>query len=164
MRLLATTLLLAVAGTVVLRAHDTEGTRVVLTFAPDGAFVLDITHNPDWALLRLESFAHGSVPARLAAADRDARLHELAAVLIDRVVIWVDGREVRPDSAEYLAADRVFRLRGRVSTSAAQLRWLYGPVADPYPLIVRRADERVLVETIDGSNWSGTLDLSGQFE
>jgi hypothetical protein len=158
----ATVLVLAISA-VVGRAHDLEGTRVVLSFATDGSFVLDITHNPDWLLLRLESFAGGVVPARIAATDRDARLHELGPVVIDRVVVWVDGHEIRPDSAEYLAPQSTFRLRGRIPMDSASLRWLYGPVADPYPFIVQRADGRIQVEQIEGSNWSGTMDLSGQF-
>jgi hypothetical protein len=161
-RIGATVLVLAISA--VGRAHDLEGTRVVLSFAGDGSFVLDITHNPDWLLLRLESFAGGVVPARIAPADRDARLHELGPVVIDRVVVWVDGREIRPDSAEYLAPQSTFRLRGKIPMDSVNLRWLYGPVADPYPFIVQRADGHLQVEQIEGSNWSGTLDISGQFE
>jgi hypothetical protein len=143
--------------------HDREGTRVVLSFAPDGSFVLDIAHDPNWLLMRLESFAGTPVTAGLTPAQRDARIRELDEVLIDRVVLWVDGREIRPQSAEYLAADATYRLRGRMPIDAASLRWLYGSVVDPYPLIVKRADGRTLAESIDGSNWSGVLDLSGQF-
>src|SRR5918993_908679 len=161
---------LAVAGLVVAvliarpDAHDLERTRVTLTFAEDGSYVLDIAHDPNWLLLRLESFAGGVVPAGLTSAARDARIAALAPVLIDRVVLWVDGREIRPESAEYLIADSTFRLRGRMPLDAQSLRWLYGSVGDPYTLIVRRADGRTLTEVIEGSNWSGTIDLSGQFK
>ena len=34
---------------------------------------------------------------------------------------------------------------------------------DPYPLTVRRADGRVLVEEISGNAWSRTIDVSDQF-
>jgi hypothetical protein len=44
---------------------------------------------------------------------------------------------------------------------AGALRWLYGPVADPYPFIVQRPDGRLSVEMIEGSNWSDTFDLRG---
>src|SRR5262245_18999854 len=94
MRTIAATLLVLVAVIAGVRAHDLEGTRVVLSLAADGAFVLDLTHNPDWLLLRLESVAGGVVPAAMPAAARDARLHELGSVIIDRVVLWVDGREI----------------------------------------------------------------------
>lgn len=163
MRTVAALLFVLLAFAAAARGHDVEGTRVVLAFAPDGTFVLDLVHNPDWLLLRLESFAGGVVRASMTAADRDARLHQLGGVVIDRVVLWVDGREIRPDSAEYLPAQTAFRLRGRVPTDARTLRWLYGPVADPYPFIVRRADGRTEVEEIEGSNWSGTLALTRQF-
>lgn len=146
------------------RAHDLERTRVTLTFAENGAFVLDISHDPNWLWLRLESFNKSTVPAGITAGYRDARIAALAPVLIDRVVLWVDGREIRPDAAEYLAADGTFRLRGTMPLDARTLRWLYGSVGDPYPLIVRRADGRMLTEIIDGSNWSGTIDLSNQFK
>jgi hypothetical protein len=163
MRALPATVLSVLALTAAAGAHDLERTRVVLSFASDGSFHLDLAHDPNWLLLRLESFAGGHVPGDITPAARDARLRELAQVLIDRVVLWVDGREVRPESADYLAAETTFRLRGRMPLDARSLRWLYGPVVDQYPLIVRRADGRTHVELIDGSNWSGTVDLTGQF-
>ncbi len=164
----------AVALSATLSAHDLERTQVALSFASDGSFVLEVANDPQWLLLRLESFAGGRVPPDLTPAARDARLHELGVVFIDRVVLFVDGREVRPSSAEYLspraqAANDVlpplatFRLRGRMPADARQLRWLYGLVIDPYPLTISRADGRIAREWVEGSNWSGVLDLSGQF-
>jgi hypothetical protein len=155
-------------------AHDLERTRVSLTFGDDGTFVLEIANDPAWLLLRLESFAGGEVPAGQTAEARDARLRELSAVFRDRVVLFVDGREIRPASAEYFpprtaqSGDAVvplatFRLHGRMPAEARTLRWLYGLVIDPYPLTVRRADGRAVTEWIEGSDWSGTIDLSGQF-
>ena len=155
-------------------AHELERTRVTLTFAEDGAFVLDISNDPNWLLLRLESFAaatgSGSLRTSRATtawmddAARDARIGALAPVLVDRVVLWVDGREIRPESADYLPAETTFRLRGRMPLDARTLRWLYGSVGDPYPLIVHRADGRTLTEIVEGSNWSGTIDLANQFK
>jgi hypothetical protein len=159
--LLAALLFVSASG---VRAHDLERTRVVLTFAEDGSFVLDIANDPNWLLLRLEGFSGGQVPPRISPGARDARLRELGAVLIERIVLWADGREIRPDSADYLPAEALFRLRGRMPIDARTLRWLYGAVGDPYPLIIRRADGRTHAEVIEGSNWSGTIDLSGQFK
>ena len=34
---------------------------------------------------------------------------------------------------------------------------------DPYPLTIHRADGRAMTEWVQGSNWSGVLDLTGQF-
>jgi hypothetical protein len=166
-------LLLAAASPPTL-AHDLERTQVTLTFQDDGSFVLDIANDPAWLLLRLESFAGGQVPEGMTPAARDARLRALGAVFIDRVVLFVDGHEVRPSSAEYIPARAeqprdalpplaMFRLRGRMPGDARSLRWLYGLVIDPYPLTVRRADGRQLSEWIQGSDWSGTVDLAGQF-
>lgn len=163
-----------IASGVAVSAHDLERTQVVLAFENDGSFVLDISNDPDWLLLRLESFAGGSPPTGLTSEARDARLRELAATFIDRVVLFVDGREIRPSAAEYIPPTpqpsrdaltplATFRLRGQMPANARNLRWLYGLVIDPYPLTVRRADGRALTEWIDGSNWSDTLDLSGQF-
>jgi hypothetical protein len=133
-------------------AHDLERTQVSIVFAPDGTFVLDVANDPSWLTLRLESF-----PGSFA----------------DRVVIWVDGREIRPTSVEFLPPpagsdpDRValaiYRLRGRMPADAHTLRWYYGLVIDPYPLTIRRADGRLIVEEIGGDAWSRTIDLSGQF-
>lgn len=155
-------------------AHELERTQVVLTFAADGAFVLDISNDPAWLLLRLESFAGGRVPVALTPDARDRRLRELAPVFVDRIVLFVDGREVRPDAAEYLPprdpqpSDALpplatFRLRGRMPAGATTLRWLYGLVVDPYPLTILRADGETHVEWIQGWNWSDRVDLAGQF-
>jgi hypothetical protein len=165
--------MVAIAGARI-DAHDLERTQVTLTFAADGTFLLEITNDPNWLLLRLESFAGGVVPAGLTSDARDRRLAELSATFLDRVVLFVDGREIRPDSAEYvpprpqLPSDALpplaaFRLRGRMPTDARILRWLYGLVVDPYPLTIRRTDGQSKIEWIQGSNWSDTIDLSGQF-
>ena len=81
-------------------------------------------------------------------------------------MLFVDGREVRPDSAEYVppqgadagrraaAAGHVTACAAALPTDARTLRWLYGLVIDPYPLTIRRADGRSKIEWIEGSNWS----------
>ena len=137
-------------------AHDLEKTQVSIVFARDGSFVADVANDPSWLKLRLES-----IPGPFA----------------DRVVFWVDGREVRPDSVEFIPFDSprlaqgrpgeglaVHRLRGRMPINARTLRWFYGLVIDPYPLTIRRADGRVIVEEVQGEAWSRAIDLSGQFQ
>src|SRR5215813_10769798 len=135
----------AIAGAPHLAAHDLERTQVLLTFARDGSFVLDVANDPNWLKLRMEPF-HGN--------------------FIDRVVLFVDGHEVRPASVEFIDGETLatYRLRGRMPIDAKNLRWYYGLVGDPYPLTVRRADGRVQVEEIQGNAWSGTIDLTGQFQ
>jgi len=139
-------------------AHDLERTQVLLTFARDGSFVLDVSNDPNWLKLRMEPFT-GRGPER-------AALRERGAVFIDRVVLFVDGHEVRPTSAEFIGGETLatYRLRGRMPIEARTLRWYYGLVIDPYPLTIRRADGRVQVEEIGGDAWSRTIDLSGQFQ
>ncbi|HMD34511.1 MAG TPA: hypothetical protein VKH42_06070 [Vicinamibacterales bacterium] len=136
---------------VVLTAHDVERTRVSLTFSRDGSFVLDVSNDPDWLKLRLERFT---------------------GPFSDRVVLWVDGREIRPASVEYIPpaagtgdqpALATYRMRGTMPLDARTLRWYYGLVIDPYPLTIRRADGKIVVDEIAGDAWSGTIDLSGQF-
>jgi hypothetical protein len=126
------------------RAHDLERTQVVFTFAVDGSFVVDVTNDPGWLRLRLES-----IPGPFA----------------DRVVIWVDGREVRPEAVERIDGPLLttHRLRGRVPIDSRTLRWFYGLVGDPYPLVVHRADGRIVVEEVAGNAWSREIDLAGQF-
>jgi hypothetical protein len=154
----------AAAGARSLHAHDLERTQVSLTFARDGSFVLDVANDVNWLKLRLEPFARGR--------------HDLASlgdVFADRVVLFVDGHEVRPTSAELVApvAHAVsasapplatYRLRGRMPAGARTLRWYYGLVIDPYPLALHRADGRTISEVVSGDAWSRTLDISGQFE
>ena len=125
-------------------AHDVERTQVLLSFARDGSFTLDVSNDPNWLKLRLPRFEGG---------------------FTDRVVLFVDGHEIRPASVELIEGDGIatHRMRGRFPTDARTLRWYYGMVVDPYPLAVQRADGRVVVEEIAGDAWSGSIDLSGQF-
>lgn len=134
-----------VASITTARAHDLERTQVSLTFARDGSFVVDVKNDPRWLAERL-----ASIPGPFA----------------DRVVLWVDGHEVRPDRVELVPGPALttYRLRGRVPLDAKSLRWYYGLVIDPYPLTVRRADNRIVVEEIGGDAWSRAIDLTGQFE
>ncbi len=122
-----------------------ERTQVLLAFERDGSFTLDVSNDPNWLKLRLERF-NGN--------------------FIDRVVLFVDGHEIRPTSIEYIAGEAMAtqRMRGRFPTDARTLRWYYGMVVDPYPLAIRRADGRVVVEEIAGDAWSGAIDVSGQFK
>jgi hypothetical protein len=134
---------LALAGSV--SAHDLEKTQVRLSFARDGSFVLDVMNDPQWLALRLES-----VPGSFS----------------DRVVLWVDGQEVRPTAIEHIRGAELdtYRMRGKMPLDASTLRWFYGLVIDPYPLAVTRADGRVIVEEVQGNAWSRTIDVSGQFD
>ena len=159
-------------------AHEAERTRVILTLQPNGEFTLDVANDPLWLLLRLETFAGGSVPPNMTPAQRDARLAQLTGVFADRIVLFVDSHEVRASAIAYIpptgrepgAGNRepentlaIFRLTGAMPRDAARLRWLYGLVADPYPLEVRQPDGSATVEWIHGTNWSDVIDLSRSF-
>ena len=159
-------------------AHEAERTRVTLALTADGRFVLEVSNDPNWLLLRLETFAGGSVPPNVTPAQRDARLAQLTEVFADRVVLFVDAHEVRASAVEYVppatrelaAGNRepenplaMFRLTGVMPRDATRLRWLYGLVADPYPLEVRQPDGSSTVEWIHGTNWSDVIDLSRSF-
>lgn len=151
-------------------AHESERTRVTLQLQSNGRFVLDVANDPLWLLLRLETFAGGSVPANLTPAERDARLAQLTGVFADRIVLFVDAHEVRASRVEYLPplaqpddALATFRLTGAMPRDATRLRWLYGLVADPYPLEIRQPDGSSSVEWIHGANWSDVIDLSRSF-
>jgi hypothetical protein len=136
---------IVLASAAFVRAHELERTQVLLTFSADGAFVIDVTNDRTWLAQRLES-----IPGPFA----------------DRIVLWVDGHEVRPERVELMSSPTLstHRLRGHVPTDAKTLRWFYGLVGDPYPLTVRRADGRIIVEEIAGNAWSDTIDLQGQFK
>jgi hypothetical protein len=153
-------------------AHEAERTRVTLNLSADGAFVLDVANDPMWLLLRLETFAGGTVPANVTAEQRDARLAQLTSVFADRVVLFVDSQEVRASSVEYRkpsvpsepsAALALYRLRGTMPRDATRLRWLYGLVGDRYPLEIKQPDGSSTIEWIDGTNWSDVIDLSKSF-
>lgn len=174
-RLALATALLLIGSSQSPLAHELERTRVVLTLQPDGRFVLDVSNDPNWLLLRLETFAGGAVPPNITPEQRDRRLAELTGVFADRIVLFVDSHEVRAGTIEYLgpsapaaaldaaAPSAVYRLTGRMPRDATRLRWLYGLVADPYPLEIRRPDGTSTVEWIEGTNWSDVIDLSRSF-
>jgi hypothetical protein len=126
-------------------AHDLERTQVSIAFVRDGSFVLDVSNDPNWLKLRLEAFT---------------------GPFSDRVVLWVDGHEIRPESVEYIPGRQLatYRMRGRLPAAAHTLRWYYGLVIDPYPLVVHRADGRLVVEEVEGDAWSRTIDVSSQFQ
>lgn len=158
--------LLSAAGA----AHEAERTRVTLALQANGQFVLTVENDPTWLLLRLETFAGGSVPPNLSPDGRDARLAQLTAVFADRIVLFVDAHEVRatavayhPPPPEPQNALGTYRLTGVMPRDATRLRWLYGLVADPYPLEVRQPDGSSTVEWIQGANWSDVIDLSRSF-
>ena len=159
-------ILLLVGATIT--AHESERTRVTLTLSSDGSFVLDVANDPMWLLLRLETFAGGSAPPNLSAADRDARLAQLTSVFADRIVLFVDSHEVRAPRVEYVppaSADALgsFHLTGTMPREATRLRWLYGLVGDRYPLEIRQPDGSSTIEWIEGTNWSEVIDLSRSF-
>ncbi len=177
---MALTLTAILAASTSPRAHDLERTKVTLSFASDGSFVLEVSNDPEWLLLRLEPFVGDfpdlkasapRVPGRRPAPERDARLAALAPVFADRIVLLVDGHEVRAASVEYVPpandapadppALATYRLRGRIEADAQTLRWFYGIVADPYPLVVVRSDGASSTEWIGGTVWSGSTNLSG---
>jgi hypothetical protein len=154
-------------------AHELERTAVRLTLEADGSFVLDVANDADWLLLRLEPFAGGGVSGLQPPAARDRRLDALGPVFIDRIVLFVDGAEVRPESADYvpptgdlesgLSPLAAYRLRGRMPPGARVLRWYYGLVIDPYPLTLVRHDGTSLTEWVGGDAWSTPIDLMVPF-
>jgi hypothetical protein len=178
-------------------AHEAERTRVTLHLQSSGQFTLHVEHDPNWLLLRLETFAGGNVPPNITPGQRDQRLAQLTDVFADRIVLFVDAHEVRADTVEYMrpsapsaaalgssapsaalgssapsaalgssapsAALGGFRLTGTMPRDATRLRWLYGLVADPYPLEIRQPDGSSAIEWIDGTNWSSVIDLSTSF-
>ena len=144
-----------------------------LTLARDGAFTLRMAHDPAWLLLRLEGFGGGPPSTAVDERTRDRRLAELAPLMIDRVVLFVDGAEVRSATAEYIPPPTVappgqfalasYVLRGQLPESARTLRWYYGLVLDPYPLTITAADGTSLTEWVQGDAWSTALPLGGPF-
>lgn len=161
----------------------------MLSLRANGRFVLEVANDPNWLLLRLETFAGGQVPANMTPEQRDARLADLTAVFADRIVLFVDAHEVRAAAVEYLPPPRrdpgsgrsraegvraggirdpenllaSYRLTGVMPRDASRLRFLYGLVADPYPLEIRQPDGSATIEWIEGTNWSGTIDLTKSF-
>ena len=157
-----------------LSAHDLERTTVHLTLAADGRFALRLAHDPAWLLLRLEGFAgQPGAASTTDAAVRDARLRDWAGLMIDRVVLFVDGHEVRPTAVDYAPpptdappgqfALAAYTLHGQMPEGARTLRWYYGMVVDPYPFTLTLADGSETTEWVQGDAWSTSLPLGGPF-
>jgi hypothetical protein len=87
-------------------AHDLERTAVTITFARDGSFVVDVANDLEWLKLRLPTFADRTPAGPKEGADsrrpESVDLAALSSMFIDRVVLFVDGHEVRPTSAEFV--------------------------------------------------------------
>ncbi len=173
-RLCSVTIAALLTAPAAVGSHDLERTQVSISLARDGSFTLDIANDPTWLLMRLEPFAGRVVRAPFDPVHRDSRLAELGDVFVDRIVLFVDGQELRPHAIEYIPPSpqiesdafpplATFRLRGRFPADPRTLRWFYGIVVDPYPLTIRRADGRALTEWIGGPNWSTPIDLTGLF-
>jgi hypothetical protein len=146
-------------------AHDFERTAVAIAFARDGSFVVDVTNDAAWLEHRLIPFEDGA-PERVALLKGEGAATVALRVIGDRVVLFVDGHEIRLESAERIAADpplTTWRLRGHVPLDARTLRWYYGLPIDPYPLTIRFADGRIVAHEIAGDAWSAPIDLTGQF-
>ena len=165
---------LVLTASAVTWSHEAERTRVTLSLQENGQFVLEVANDPAWLLLRLEPFAGGVMPPNNPPTHPDERLAQLAAVFADRIVLFVDAHEVRATTVEYIPPRRnvgaaaetplaAFRLTGSMPRDATRLRWLYGLVADPYPLEIRQPDGSSTVEWIEGANWSDVIDLSKSF-
>ena len=114
--------------------------------------MLDIANDPMWLLLRLETFAGGSVPPNIAPPQRDARLAQLDVGLRrshravrGRARSAADRRRVR---AAVCSHPSLTACPGDVSPARhdaarrARLRWLYGLVGDRYPLEIRQPTDR----------------------
>src|SRR5688500_3154623 len=103
---LATLAILSFSPLAPLVAHEAERTKVTLTLQTDGEFTLDVANDPNWLLLRLETFAGGTVPPNITPEQRDRRLAQLTDVFADRIVLFVDAHEVRANAVEYLPPAR----------------------------------------------------------
>ncbi|MBI4520875.1 MAG: HupE/UreJ family protein [Gemmatimonadetes bacterium] len=86
-------------------AHDLERTRVVVTFASDGTFQVDVVNNPDWLLERLDPFSGQPLSGRLDPGPRDRRLAELEETFARWVWVYF-GDERLELAAEYIPPPR----------------------------------------------------------
>src|SRR5262249_28661733 len=101
---------------------------------------------------------------------RDKRLADLAGIFLHRVVVFVDDVQIPLEKAEYIpprpmtATDdftptATYRVRGRLPAHGRVLRWFYGLVIDPYPLVIQYPDGGSTTVAIEGQVWSGPIDL-----
>ena len=98
-------------------AHDVERTQVLLSFARDGSFTLDVSSDPNWLKLRLQRYDGN---------------------FIDRVVLFVDGaasgvlldtleRELGRYSRRHFYVDA--RACGIDVVAVDSRRWCFDPIA-----------------------------------
>ena len=155
--ILAATAILCTTASRHLAAHELELTEVRVTFAGDGTYRIEVMNDPDWLLMRVEPFSGLELSGRLEPAQRDRRLVEMETTFAEWVHLSFDGERtdvtatyVRPTDAGPLAQDETrlgtMRLEGRVPEGAGTFSFAYGLIQDPYPLLIREANNDVIIK------------------
>ena len=126
-------------------AHEIENTHVLVTFAPEGGYQIEILNDADWMWLRLTGGQDPLPPM----AERDRQLAGLTQRFAETVAVAFDGVPVDILTVEYVppvtshlpdtvgwAEPGVMRVTGVTPPAARTFQFAYELVEDPYPLTI----------------------------
>lgn len=174
-------LLLVVAASSVLHAHDLGLTRATVTFASDRTYTIEIPVDPELLLAKLEILAGRTPSGVVPVGELPARIGAFSFLLNDRVIVifddvrqtpalaYVPGPEVSnapaPAPADAgaapTAATATLRLTGAVPRGAREFQINYNLVIGSYALTIRNESEAPPVTFwVSGGQNSDPIDLS----
>ena len=129
-------------------AHEIENTHVLIGFATDEEYRIDVLNDADWLWMQFHPGAAELPPVDV----RDARLTELAPQFAAGITLLFDGNAVTPENVTYLppverdrsapmglAEPGLMRLSGTAPPGARTFQFGYDLVVDEYPLTVSPA-------------------------
>jgi hypothetical protein len=150
-------------------AHDVEKTQVVVTFAADGRYVVDILNEPNWLWASLAPAA----AARPTSVVRDQQLAQWTSRFVRSVALGFDDHNRSADRVEYFAPlsddpsaiggrePALMRLTGTLPAGSRTFRLAYALVVDPFPITVHSADGTSFTTWLKAGEASAPIVLTG---
>lgn len=145
--------------------HELETTHVLVSFTPDGRYLLDVLNDPGWLWLRLAPTPR-TPPAH---EERDRELTRWTDRFREEVTVMFDGRRVPIEHVEYVPPltndpapigghePGLMRLTGAVPAGAKTFQFAYALAVDRYPLTIQLETEKSVTFWTTPSELSGAL-------
>lgn len=169
-------LCLALLAPSIAEAHPLGLTRIIVSFAPDHTYTIDILVDPESLLAKLEILS-GQPPSGIVPIDQlPARIAALRGTLLAQTHVMFDEQRSMPAFAYVpgpaigapfeaiaptpgAAPTAIVRLTGRVPVSASTFRLNYGLVLGSYAMTIRGASADALAKAPAASG-SGRSDAA----
>lgn len=131
------------------RSHEIGTTQVVVTFTPEGEYVVSLSTDAASLLAKLETLA-GQLRSRpVLFLDYQQRIDALRAQFLEQISVRFDGVAVTPDvtsvpeadvHAAFEAPGATLRLRGPIPAGARRFSWRYDLAFATYALVLPAAN------------------------